>query len=87
MGDVGQRGVEAVAQGPALAAAGVDVGHGQTPCSFIILAYLRATWLLAGLAGIELGDHQRFTLKWAVAICLCILVAALLMGIFPVFGG
>jgi CitMHS family citrate-Mg2+:H+ or citrate-Ca2+:H+ symporter len=46
-----------------------------------------STYLLVGLAGIEFGDHQRFTLKWAVLVCLCILVAALLMGIFPVFGG
>ena len=26
-----------------------------------------------------------FTLKWAVLVCMCILVAALLMGIFPLF--
>ena len=37
------------------------------------------------LAGIEFGDHQRFTLKWAVLVCLCIMFAALLMGIFPLF--
>jgi CitMHS family citrate-Mg2+:H+ or citrate-Ca2+:H+ symporter len=44
-----------------------------------------STYLLVALAGIEFGDHQRFTLKWAVLVCLCILVAALLMGIFPLF--
>jgi CitMHS family citrate-Mg2+:H+ or citrate-Ca2+:H+ symporter len=44
-----------------------------------------STYLLVALAGIEFGDHQRFTLKWAVLVCLCIMVAALLMGIFPVF--
>ncbi|RML31541.1 Citrate transporter [Pseudomonas syringae pv. maculicola] len=37
------------------------------------------------MAGIEFGDHQRFTLKWAVLVCMCILVAALLMGIFPFY--
>ena len=26
-----------------------------------------STYLLVGLAGVEFGDHQRFTLKWAVA--------------------
>jgi CitMHS family citrate-Mg2+:H+ or citrate-Ca2+:H+ symporter len=45
-----------------------------------------STYLLVGLAKIEFGDHQRFTLKWAIAICLCILLAALLLGVFPLFG-
>ncbi|OEC35638.1 citrate transporter [Pseudomonas sp. 1D4] len=45
-----------------------------------------STYLLVGLAKIEFGDHQRFTLKWAVLICLCILLAALLLGVFPLFG-
>ena len=44
-----------------------------------------STYLLVALAGIEFGDHQRFTLKWAVLVCLCILVAALLLGTFPLF--
>jgi CitMHS family citrate-Mg2+:H+ or citrate-Ca2+:H+ symporter len=41
-----------------------------------------STYLLVALAGIEFGDHQRFTLKWAVLVCLCIMFGALLMGIF-----
>jgi CitMHS family citrate-Mg2+:H+ or citrate-Ca2+:H+ symporter len=45
-----------------------------------------STYLLVGLAKIEFGDHQRFTLKWAVLICLAIMLAALLMGVFPLFG-
>jgi len=44
-------------------------------------------YLLVGLAKVEFGDHQRFTLKWAVLICLAILLAALLLGVFPLFGG
>ena len=44
-----------------------------------------STYLLVALAGIEFGDHQRFTLKWAVLVCLCIMVAALLLGTFPLF--
>lgn len=44
-----------------------------------------STYLLVALAGIEFGDHQRFTLKWAILVCMCILVAALLMGIFPFY--
>ena len=46
-----------------------------------------STYLLVGLAKVEFGDHQRFTLKWAVLICLAILLAALLLGVFPLFGG
>lgn len=45
-----------------------------------------STYLLVGLAKVEFGDHQRFTLKWAVSICLCILLAVLLLGVFPLFG-
>lgn len=42
-----------------------------------------STYLLVGLAGVEFGDHQKFTLKWAVAICMLMMVVALLIGIFP----
>lgn len=41
-----------------------------------------STYLLVGLAGVELGDHQRFTLKWAVLICLIIGSMAALTGVF-----
>ena len=42
-----------------------------------------STYLLVGLAGVEFGDHQRFTLKWAVLVCLLMLLAALLCAVFP----
>ncbi len=42
-----------------------------------------STYLLIGLAKIEFGDLQRFTLKWAVMVCMVILAAALLLGVFP----
>ncbi|MEE9099320.1 CitMHS family transporter [Pseudomonas nitroreducens] len=44
-----------------------------------------STYLLVGLAKVDFGDHQRFTLKWAVLVCLAILAAALLLGLFPLF--
>jgi len=44
-----------------------------------------STYLLVALAGIEFGDHQRFTLKWAVLVCMCIMLGALLLGTFPLF--
>jgi CitMHS family citrate-Mg2+:H+ or citrate-Ca2+:H+ symporter len=42
-----------------------------------------STYLLVGMAGIEFGEHQRFTLKWALGSCLVFLLACLLLGIFP----
>ncbi|SHL05840.1 CitMHS family transporter [Phytopseudomonas punonensis] len=45
-----------------------------------------STYLLIGLAKIEFGDLQRFTLKWAILICMTILAAALVLGVFPLFG-
>jgi CitMHS family citrate-Mg2+:H+ or citrate-Ca2+:H+ symporter len=32
---------------------------------------------------VEFGDHQRFTIKWAVLICLLLMVVALMLGAFP----
>lgn len=46
-----------------------------------------STYLLVGLAGVDFGDHQRFTLRWAVGVCLAMWVAALLFGIFPLARG
>jgi CitMHS family citrate-Mg2+:H+ or citrate-Ca2+:H+ symporter len=42
-----------------------------------------STYLLVGMAGIEFGEHQRFTLKWALGSCVVFMIACLLMGIFP----
>lgn len=48
----------------------------------ILSPLVPSTYLLVGLAGVELGDHQRFTLKWAVAICLLMGLVALASGAF-----
>lgn len=42
-----------------------------------------STYLLVGLAGVEFGDHQRFTIRWAVLICLLIGATAMLCSAFP----
>lgn len=42
-----------------------------------------STYLLVGLAGVEFGDHQKFTLKWAVLICLLMMVTAMACAVFP----
>ena len=45
-----------------------------------------STYLLVSLAGVEFGDHQRFTWPWAVATCAVMGVAAAMFGVFPVWG-
>lgn len=45
-----------------------------------------STYLLVGLAKIEFGDLQRFALKLATLICVAIMLAALVMGVFPLAG-
>jgi citrate-Mg2+:H+ or citrate-Ca2+:H+ symporter, CitMHS family len=45
-----------------------------------------STYLLVGLVGVELGDHQRFTLKWSVITSLVLLMVGLLMGVIPFSG-
>ncbi len=44
-----------------------------------------STYLLVGLAGIEFGAHQKFTIKWAILTCLVMRAAALLFGVFPLY--
>lgn len=44
-----------------------------------------STYLLCGLAGIEFGQHQKFTIKWAIITCMVMLVVALLFGMFPFY--
>lgn len=39
-----------------------------------------STYLLVGLCGIELGDHQRFTLKWTLGSAAVLLTVCLLVG-------
>mgnify|MGYP006894060305 CR=1 FL=1 len=42
-----------------------------------------STYLLVGLAKVEFADHQKFTLKWAIAISLLLMVGSLLFGLYP----
>lgn len=44
-----------------------------------------STYLLCGLAGIEFGQHQKFTIKWAIITCMVMLVVALVFGMFPFY--
>jgi len=42
-----------------------------------------STYLLVGLAKVEFADHQKFTLKWAIAISMLLMVGSLLFGLYP----
>jgi citrate-Mg2+:H+ or citrate-Ca2+:H+ symporter, CitMHS family len=45
-----------------------------------------STYLLVGLVGVELGDHQRFTIKWSCLTSLVLLVVGVLTAVIPVRG-
>jgi CitMHS family citrate-Mg2+:H+ or citrate-Ca2+:H+ symporter len=44
-----------------------------------------ALYLLVSLAKVDLGDHQRFALKWAILSSLSLLAGGLLFGAFPLY--
>ncbi|MBN8844138.1 MAG: CitMHS family transporter [Sphingomonadales bacterium] len=45
-----------------------------------------STYLLVGFVGIEFGEHQRFTLKWALGSFVVFFIASLAFGVFPLVG-
>ncbi len=52
----------------------------------IVLSVLGAQgslYLLVALATFDLGDHQKFALKWAVLASMALLVGGVLFGGFP----
>lgn len=44
-----------------------------------------ATYLLVTLAGVDLADHQKTTLKWCVAVAVVMTLVAIATGAFPLF--
>jgi len=53
---------------------------GQMTVGFPISPLTASTFLLIGLSEVDLGDHQRFTFKWAWATTIVMTIAALLSG-------
>lgn len=45
-----------------------------------------STYLLVGLCRVELGDHQKFTLKWSAVTSLVIFAVGLLTTVIPLVG-
>ncbi len=53
---------------------------GQMTTGFPLSPLTASTFILMGMAGVELGDHQRFIFKWAFGTTLVMTVVALLIG-------
>ena len=56
---------------------------GQMTTGFPVSPLTPATYLLVGLAGIELGDHQRFSIPYLFASSVLMTLAAVAFGVFP----
>lgn len=60
------------------------IGHaailGQMTTGFPVSPLTASTFLLVGLAGVDLGEHQRKTIPWAWAVSIVMLIMALITG-------
>jgi CitMHS family citrate-Mg2+:H+ or citrate-Ca2+:H+ symporter len=75
--------------GNVLGVAPVQMGQaailGQMTTGFPISPLTPATFLLVGLCGIDLGEHQKFTFPFLWATSIVMTVAAVVLGLFPIF--
>jgi CitMHS family citrate-Mg2+:H+ or citrate-Ca2+:H+ symporter len=73
--------------GTSLGVPAVQVGQaavlGQMTTGFPVSPLTPATFLLVGLAGIEVGEHQRFTIPYLFSASVVMTIAAVLFHIFP----
>ena len=53
---------------------------GQMTVGFPLSPLTASTFLLIGLTGVDLGEHQRFTFKWAFGTTIVMTIVALLTG-------
>ncbi|MBV8915415.1 MAG: citrate transporter [Acetobacteraceae bacterium] len=56
---------------------------GQMTVGFPVSPLTPATFLIVGLAGVELGQHQRFSIPWLFGASLLMTLAAAAFGILP----
>ncbi|MBV1758857.1 MAG: citrate:proton symporter [Dethiosulfatibacter sp.] len=57
---------------------------GQMTTGFPVSPLTGATFLLIGLTGVDLGDHQKKTIPYAFMVTIVMLVVAIIMGVIPV---
>ena len=61
-----------------------DVGRaaflGQMTVGFPVSPLTASTFLLVGLSGVDLGEHQKKTIPWAWAVSLVMVIVALITG-------
>jgi CitMHS family citrate-Mg2+:H+ or citrate-Ca2+:H+ symporter len=67
---------------PAIQAAQASI-VGQMTVGFPVSPLTPATLLLVGLAGVELGDYQRFTIPLAYLVSLVISFVCVIIGVYP----
>ncbi|WP_217241526.1 CitMHS family transporter [Streptomyces sp. AC555_RSS877] len=56
---------------------------GQMTTGFPLSPLTASTFILVGMSGVSLGEHQRFIFRWAFATTLVMTAGALLTGAFP----
>lgn len=56
---------------------------GQMTTGFPVSPLTPATFLLIGLVGIELSDHQKFTIPFLFATTIFMTIVAIMLGLFP----
>ena len=56
---------------------------GQMTVGFPVSPLTPATFLIVGLAGVELGAHQRFSIPWLLGASVLMTTAAVLFGVLP----
>ncbi|MGF9942904.1 citrate:proton symporter [Priestia megaterium] len=62
----------------------IEIGRaailGQMTTGFPLSSLTASTFILVGLAGVNLGDHQRFIFKWAFGTTIVMTIVALITG-------
>lgn len=65
----------------------VQVGQaallGQMTTGFPVSPLTPATFLLVGLSGLDLAEHQRFSIPWLLAASVVMTLVCVLFGVFP----
>lgn len=57
---------------------------GQITTGFPISPLTPSTFLLIGLAGVDLADHQKFTFKWAFGTTIIMTIVSVILGVIPI---